>query len=79
MTAGFLTTSPGGPDAIEVTIAVDAFPSVFAADVDPEVTRVLAAAQRPLAAAAFEEPASAQGRVARGRRVPAGGGRRSDP
>ncbi|MGY5099311.1 alpha/beta fold hydrolase [Streptomyces sp. 900105245] len=50
---------PGGPDAVEVTIAVDAFPSVFAADVDPEITRVLAVAQRPLAAAAFEETASA--------------------
>ncbi|MFC9292329.1 alpha/beta fold hydrolase, partial [Streptomyces sp. NPDC057052] len=36
-----------------------AFPSVFAADVPAEVTEVLAAAQRPLAAAAFEERAAA--------------------
>ncbi|MFD9096668.1 alpha/beta fold hydrolase [Streptomyces collinus] len=50
---------PGGEDAVEVTIAADAFPSVFAADVDPEVTKVLAVAQRPLAAAAFDETASA--------------------
>lgn len=50
---------PGGQDAVEVTIAADAFPSVFAADVDPEVAEVLAVAQRPLAAAAFEETASA--------------------
>jgi pimeloyl-ACP methyl ester carboxylesterase len=50
---------PGGQDAVEVTIAADAFPSVFAADVAPEVTKVLAVAQRPLAAAAFEEAASA--------------------
>ncbi|MEU1012515.1 alpha/beta hydrolase [Streptomyces sp. NPDC005890] len=49
----------GGDPAVEVTIAEDAFPSVFAADVPAEVTKVLAAAQRPLAAAAFEEPASA--------------------
>ncbi|MGW2715594.1 alpha/beta hydrolase [Streptomyces argyrophyllae] len=50
---------PGGEPAVEVTIAQDAFPSVFAADVPAEVTKVLAAAQRPLAAAAFEETASA--------------------
>ncbi|MFH9864224.1 alpha/beta fold hydrolase [Streptomyces sp. NPDC017202] len=50
---------PGGEPAAEVTIAEDAFPSVFAADVPAEVTEVLAAAQRPLAAAAFEERAAA--------------------
>ncbi|WP_225823500.1 alpha/beta fold hydrolase [Streptomyces naphthomycinicus] len=48
-----------GDPAVEVTIAEDAFPSVFAADVPAEVTKVLAAAQRPLAASAFEEKASA--------------------
>ncbi|MFJ2241170.1 alpha/beta fold hydrolase [Streptomyces sp. NPDC087859] len=48
---------PGGDPAVEVTIAEDAFPAVFAADVPAEVTKVLAAAQRPLAAAAFEETA----------------------
>ncbi|MFI9244792.1 alpha/beta fold hydrolase [Streptomyces sp. NPDC053086] len=48
-----------GDPAVEVTIAEDAYPSVFAADVPAEVTKVLAATQRPLAAAAFEEPASA--------------------
>ncbi|MGW2887250.1 alpha/beta fold hydrolase [Streptomyces griseoruber] len=51
--------TPGGESAVEVTIAEDAFPSVFAADVPAEVTKVLAAAQRPLAAAAFEEKAAA--------------------
>ncbi|OQD53979.1 alpha/beta hydrolase [Streptomyces phaeoluteigriseus] len=50
---------PGGEPAAEVTIAEDAFPSVFAADVPAEITKVLAAAQRPLAAAAFEETAAA--------------------
>lgn len=32
---------------------------VFAQDVDPAITRVLAVSQRPLAAAAFGEPAAA--------------------
>ncbi|MBK6011807.1 alpha/beta fold hydrolase [Streptomyces sp. MBT53] len=50
---------PGGDPGVEVTIAEDAFPSVFAADVPEDVTKVLAAAQRPLAAAAFEETAAA--------------------
>ncbi|MBX9392904.1 alpha/beta hydrolase [Streptomyces sp. TRM72054] len=48
----------GGP-AVEVTIDADAFPSVFAADVPADLTKVLAVAQRPLAAAAFEETAAA--------------------
>jgi pimeloyl-ACP methyl ester carboxylesterase len=50
---------PGGEPAVEVTIAQDAFPSVFAADVPADVTEVLAVAQRPLTAAAFEEAATA--------------------
>ncbi|MFF7335617.1 alpha/beta fold hydrolase [Streptomyces sp. NPDC008150] len=49
----------GGEPAVELTITEDAFPSVFAADVPAEVTKVLAAAQRPLAAGAFGEPAAA--------------------
>ncbi|WP_181794109.1 alpha/beta fold hydrolase [Streptomyces sp. WELS2] len=49
----------GGDPAVEVTIAADAFPAVFAADVPADVTKVLAVAQRPLAAAVFEETASA--------------------
>ncbi|MET8951000.1 alpha/beta fold hydrolase [Streptomyces sp. NPDC004393] len=48
-----------GDTAVEVTIAEDAFPSVFAADVPEDVTKVLAVAQRPLAAGAFAETASA--------------------
>ncbi|GGQ99579.1 MULTISPECIES: alpha/beta fold hydrolase [Streptomyces] len=50
---------PGGDPAVEVTIAEDAFPSVFAADLPAGVTKILAASQRPLAAAAFEETAAA--------------------
>ncbi|MGW0869166.1 alpha/beta fold hydrolase [Streptomyces sp. NPDC002740] len=50
---------PGGDPAVEVTIAEDAFPSVFAADLPESVTKILAASQRPLAAAAFEETAAA--------------------
>ncbi|MFI7504740.1 alpha/beta fold hydrolase [Streptomyces sp. NPDC049687] len=51
--------TPDGESAAEVTIAEDAFPAIFAADVPSDVTKVLAAAQRPLAAAAFEEKAAA--------------------
>ncbi|GAA4084048.1 alpha/beta fold hydrolase [Nonomuraea soli] len=47
-----------GSGAAEFTIAREAFPQVFAADLPEETTRVLAVAQRPLAAAAFTEPAS---------------------
>ncbi|TDD36376.1 alpha/beta hydrolase [Saccharopolyspora elongata] len=47
-----------GDPAVEVTIAQEAFPSIFAADVPAEVTSVLAVAQRPLAASAFTESAS---------------------
>jgi pimeloyl-ACP methyl ester carboxylesterase len=49
----------GGDPAVEVTIVPEAFPSVFAADVPADVTKVLAVAQRPLAAGAFTETASA--------------------
>jgi pimeloyl-ACP methyl ester carboxylesterase len=49
----------GAEPAVEVTIKAEAFPEIFAADVPAPVTKVLAAAQRPLAAAAFEETATA--------------------
>jgi pimeloyl-ACP methyl ester carboxylesterase len=49
----------GGDPAVEVTIAPEAFPAVFAADVPADVTKVLAVAQRPLAAGAFTETATA--------------------
>jgi pimeloyl-ACP methyl ester carboxylesterase len=50
------TEYPGG---IDVSVDVEKFPTIFAADVDPELATVLAVSQRPLAAAAFGEPASA--------------------
>ncbi|GKQ34101.1 alpha/beta fold hydrolase [Streptomyces sp. A012304] len=50
---------PGGGEAVEVTIAEEAFPSVFAADVTGTVVKVLGSCQRPLAAAAFDEKATA--------------------
>ncbi|MER5259754.1 alpha/beta hydrolase [Streptomyces sp. NPDC002855] len=49
----------GAAPATEVTIAPEAFPAIFAADVPAAVTEVLAVAQRPLAVAAFEEKATA--------------------
>lgn len=47
-----------GDSAVELTIDEAAFPSVFAADVPEDVAGVLAAAQRPLATAAFTETVS---------------------
>ncbi|MEU9858469.1 alpha/beta hydrolase [Streptomyces sp. NPDC047974] len=47
-----------GAHAVEVTIEETAFPAVFAADLPEDVAGALAAAQRPLAAAAFTEPAA---------------------
>ncbi|MET7493247.1 alpha/beta hydrolase [Streptomyces sp900116325] len=49
----------GAEPAVEVTIKAGAFPDIFAADVPEDVTKVLAVAQRPLAAGAFTETASA--------------------
>jgi pimeloyl-ACP methyl ester carboxylesterase len=49
----------GADPAVEVTITPEAFPDVFAADVPADVTKILAVAQRPLAAGAFTETASA--------------------
>ena len=52
----FAPLPDGGTD---VTVDVDKFPTVFAADVPRELTEFLARSQRPLAAAAFEEVATA--------------------
>ncbi|GAA4962832.1 alpha/beta fold hydrolase [Actinoplanes utahensis] len=49
------STEPG----TDVSVDVAKFPAIFAHDVDPDLARVLAVSQRPLAAAAFGEPASA--------------------
>ncbi|MEU4243628.1 alpha/beta hydrolase [Actinoplanes sp. NPDC026619] len=42
----------------DVSVDIAKFPAVFAHDVDPELSRVLAVSQRPLAAAAFGEKAA---------------------
>ncbi|WP_225102698.1 alpha/beta fold hydrolase [Streptomyces sp. CoH27] len=47
------STTPG----TDVSVEIDKFPSVFAADVDPHLAAVLAVSQRPLAAQAFAEKA----------------------
>ncbi|WP_406433371.1 alpha/beta hydrolase [Streptomyces sp. NBC_01589] len=49
----------GAEPAVEVPIKAESFPDIFAADVPAAVTKVLAVAQRPLAAGAFTETASA--------------------
>ncbi|MFF1480139.1 alpha/beta fold hydrolase [Streptomyces sp. NPDC058301] len=43
----------------DVSVDVDRFPAIFAADVDPGLAAVLAVSQRPLAARAFAEAAPA--------------------
>ncbi|KMS88186.1 hypothetical protein ACZ91_26335 [Streptomyces regensis] len=43
----------------DVSVRPDRFPAIFAADVDPRLTSVLAVSQRPLAALAFSEAAPA--------------------
>ncbi|WP_022929190.1 alpha/beta fold hydrolase [Patulibacter americanus] len=61
--AANLRTAPfpiaGEPDGTDVSVAPEAFPSVFANDVPTDVTAFLAIAQRPLAASAFAEAAPA--------------------
>lgn len=60
---------PGGEDGTDVSVAVAAFPDVFAAGVDRATAEVLAVSQRPLAALAFGEAAP----VASWRTTPAWG------
>jgi len=50
---------PGAEDGTDVYVDVEKFPAVFAAGVDPQIARVLAVSQRPLAGAAFAEKAPA--------------------
>ncbi|KDN22060.1 alpha/beta fold hydrolase [Amycolatopsis rifamycinica] len=49
----------GAEPGTDVSVDVAKFPAIFAHDVDPELAKVLAVSQRPLAAAAFAEPAAA--------------------
>ncbi|SOC88394.1 Pimeloyl-ACP methyl ester carboxylesterase [Curtobacterium sp. 314Chir4.1] len=48
----------GAEPGTDVSVAVDAFPAVFAGGLDLEKAKVLAVSQRPLSAVAFGEPAS---------------------
>ncbi|KOV87207.1 alpha/beta fold hydrolase [Nocardia sp. NRRL S-836] len=62
LATALVTTSfpvEGGEDGTDVSVDVARFPAIFAHDVDPDLAKVLAVSQRPLAAAAFAEPASA--------------------
>jgi len=45
-------------DGTDVSVAIDAFPTVLAEGIDPRTAEVLAVSQRPLSGAAFGEPAS---------------------
>ncbi|PYY52304.1 alpha/beta hydrolase [Curtobacterium sp. MCSS17_011] len=48
----------GAEPGTDVSVAIDAFPAVFAGGLDLEKAEVLAVSQRPLSAVAFGEPAS---------------------
>lgn len=48
----------GAESGTDVSVAIDAFPAVFAGGLDPDEAKVLAVSQRPLSAVAFGEPAS---------------------
>jgi pimeloyl-ACP methyl ester carboxylesterase len=52
-------TSPDGSEGVDLYLATEAFHEAFAADVDPETAAVMAATQRPYAAAAFAATPSA--------------------
>ncbi len=49
-------TGPDGSEGVDLYLDRDAFHEAFAADLDPETAAVMAAAQRPFAAAAFGGP-----------------------
>jgi pimeloyl-ACP methyl ester carboxylesterase len=53
------STDSSAQAGVDVSVDVSRFPSVFAAGVDPDLAAILAVSQRPLAAAAFTEKASA--------------------
>ena len=53
-------TAPDGSGGVDLYLDRDAFHEAFAADVDPETAAVMAAAQRPYAAAAFAGTPSGQ-------------------
>jgi len=48
----------GAERGTDVSVAIEAFPAVFAGGLDLETAEVLAVSQRPLSAVAFGEPAS---------------------
>jgi pimeloyl-ACP methyl ester carboxylesterase len=53
-------TGPGGSEGADLYLDREAFHATFAADVDPDTAAVMAAAQRPYAAAAFAGTPSGQ-------------------
>ena len=55
----YKTYPTGGEPGTDVFVDVAKFPEIFAADVDPELAKVLAVGQRPLAGVAFTEKATA--------------------
>ena len=57
--SGPFRSNPDGSEGTDLYLAPEAFREAFAADVDPAMAAVMAAAQRPYAAAAFAATPSA--------------------
>ena len=55
----YKTYPTGGDPGTDVYVDVAKFPEIFAADVDPNLAKILAVGQRPLSAFAFTDKASA--------------------
>jgi pimeloyl-ACP methyl ester carboxylesterase len=54
-------TNPDGSEGVDLYLDREAFPEAFAADVDPETARVMAATQRPWSGAAYATPSGPPG------------------
>jgi pimeloyl-ACP methyl ester carboxylesterase len=54
-------TNPDGSEGVDLYLDREAFPEAFAADVDPETARVMAATQRPWSGAGYAGPSGPPG------------------
>src|SRR6266496_18227 len=54
-------TNPDGSEGVDLYLDREAFPAAFAADVDPETAKVMAATQRPWSGAGYATPSGPAG------------------
>jgi hypothetical protein len=54
-------TNPDGSEGVDLYLDREAFPEAFAADVDPETAKVMAATQRPWSGAGHAGPSGPPG------------------